>query len=104
MNAIRRDEELDNIHSIYVDQWDWEKVITEQRTLDYLKETVQDIVDCIYHTSFTVRWKYHSIPVVVDRHVTFITTRVRRFVSKFRAGGENIVLCGTSYHFYSANW
>ena len=76
MNAIRRDEELDNIHSIYVDQWDWEKVITrEQRTLDYLKETVQDIVDCIYHTSFTVRWKYHSIPVVVDRHVTFITTQ-----------------------------
>ena len=42
MNAIRRDEALDNLHSIYVDQWDWERVISkEQRTIDYLKETVQ---------------------------------------------------------------
>lgn len=46
MNAIRRDEELDNLHSIYVDQWDWEKVITkEQRTEEYLEETV----NTIYH-------------------------------------------------------
>ena len=48
MNAIRRDEELDNIHSIYVDQWDWEKVITrKERTLDYLKEVASTIVNCI---------------------------------------------------------
>ena len=45
MNAIRRDEELDNLHSVYVDQWDWEKVITaETRTIDYLQSTVRAIV------------------------------------------------------------
>lgn len=45
MNAIRRDEELDNVHSIYVDQWDWEKVITkEERNLDFLKETVKKYI------------------------------------------------------------
>ncbi|HKK95011.1 MAG TPA: aspartate--ammonia ligase, partial [Anaerovoracaceae bacterium] len=44
MNAIRRDEELDNIHSIYVDQWDWEKIVLkEDRTLDYLKDTVKKL-------------------------------------------------------------
>ena len=52
MNAIRRDEELDNLHSIYVDQWDWEKVITaDQRTLDFLQDTVRDIVDAVCATS-----------------------------------------------------
>lgn len=76
MNAIRRDEVLDNIHSIYVDQWDWEKVITrETRTIAYLKETVQAIVDCIYHTAFMVHWKYQQIPAVIDRHVHFMTTQ-----------------------------
>ena len=49
MNAIRRDEEMDNLHSIYVDQWDWEKVITrEERTTEYLKQTVQKIVDAVF--------------------------------------------------------
>ena len=48
MNALRPDEELDNIHSIYVDQWDWEKVITkEQRTLAFLKKTVRRIYEAI---------------------------------------------------------
>ncbi|MGI6545817.1 MAG: aspartate--ammonia ligase [Fastidiosipilaceae bacterium] len=76
MNAIRRDEVLDNIHSIYVDQWDWEKAIGRaDRTIDYLKQTVQDIVDCIYQSSFMVRWKFHQIPVVVDRNIAFITTQ-----------------------------
>ena len=47
MNAIRRDEEMDNLHSIYVDQWDWEKVITrEERTIEYLKQTVQKHRGC----------------------------------------------------------
>ena len=51
MNAIRRDEEMDNLHSIYVDQWDWEKVITrEERTIEYLKQTVQKIVDAVCGT------------------------------------------------------
>lgn len=52
MNAIRRDEDLDNIHSIYVDQWDWEKVITkEQRTQEYLQSTVKQIVKAISQTA-----------------------------------------------------
>ena len=55
MNAIRRDEEVDNIHSIYVDQWDWEKVITrEDRTVDYLKQTVRAIVQAVCETSEAV--------------------------------------------------
>ncbi len=56
MNAIRREEELDNLHSIYVDQWDWEKVITkEQRTQEYLLGVVQSIVDAIAQTEHTLR-------------------------------------------------
>ena len=52
MNAIRRDEELDNVHSIYVDQWDWEKIITkENRNLDYLKLIVRAIVKAICNTN-----------------------------------------------------
>ena len=78
MNAIRRDEELDNLHSIYVDQWDWEKIITrEQRNPDYLKGVVQGIVDAICETQNTLRAIY---PVLcahtpVKRQVTFITTQ-----------------------------
>ena len=51
MNAIRRDEEPDNLHSVYVDQWDWEKVLAPRdRNEDYLKETVRTIVECICQT------------------------------------------------------
>ena len=52
MTAIRRDDEMDELHSIYVDQWDWEKVIGEQdRTINYLKQTVRDIAKCVVMTS-----------------------------------------------------
>ena len=52
MNAIRRDEEVDNLHSVYVDQWDWEKIISkENRTIDYLKKTVEKIVNAICDVS-----------------------------------------------------
>ncbi len=77
MNAIRRDEELDNLHSIYVDQWDWEKIITpQQRNADYLKAVVQCIVDAVCETQATLRAMY---PVLctrppVRREVTFVTT------------------------------
>ena len=51
MNAIRRDEELDSLHSAYVDQWDWEKIITrEQRNADFLKQTVCSIVNALSET------------------------------------------------------
>ena len=76
MNAIRRDEELDNIHSIYVDQWDWEKVITkEDRTLDYLKETVRKIVGVICDTSELLKIDFPEISVNLKREVSCITTQ-----------------------------
>lgn len=62
MNAIRRDEDLDNLHSVYVDQWDWEKVIEESdRTLDFLKETVVDIVQAICDTEDELRQRFHAL-------------------------------------------
>lgn len=65
MNAIRADEELDNLHSLYVDQWDWEKTITEEdRTLDFLKETVRKIYKAIKKTEEDV---YHRFPHITPR-------------------------------------
>ena len=79
MNAIRRDEELDNIHSIYVDQWDWERVITkEDRTLDYLIKTAQDIVDVICVTNEILRFaipETRDITVNLKREMKAITTQ-----------------------------
>lgn len=76
MNAIRRDEELTNLHSVYVDQWDWEKVITrEMRNLTYLKETVTSIVEAICDTLDKVKSAYPSIPVTLSREVSFVTTQ-----------------------------
>ena len=76
MNAIRRDEEMDNLHSIYVDQWDWEKVIDRsQRNLDYLKETVGLIVDAICKTLDEMKRDYPQLPVFLSRDVSFITTQ-----------------------------
>ena len=75
MNAIRRDEILDNTHSIYVDQWDWEVVINpDQRTTSYLRQTVQGIVDSICATSERLRWDYPNLPVM-KKEVTFITAQ-----------------------------
>ena len=76
MNAIRRDEELDNLHSVYVDQWDWEKVILpEERTLGTLRQTVLAIVDAIYYTQQVVCAKYEQLMPVVCRDVAFITAQ-----------------------------
>jgi len=75
MNAIRRDEEPDNIHSIYVDQWDWEKVISrENRNVDYLKATVQAIVDAICDTNEALQDEFPQLNCKLDRNVSFITT------------------------------
>ncbi len=75
MNAIRRDEELDNTHSIYVDQWDWEKIIRkEDRNLDYLKETVRRIVNVICNTLDEVKYHFESLRTELCRDVTFITS------------------------------
>lgn len=76
MNAIRRDEDLDNYHSIYVDQWDWEKVITKQeRNLDYLKQTIHDIIDAVADTCDEVKKEFPTITTEIERNVTFITTQ-----------------------------
>ena len=76
MNAIRRDEELTNLHSLYVDQWDWEKIITpQQRNEDCLKETADAIVNAVCDTLETVKAAYPQIPVTLSRDITFITTQ-----------------------------
>ena len=78
MTAIRRDEEPDNLHSVYVDQWDWEKVLAPRdRNEDYLKETVRTIVECICQTQATLRAMFPqllSLPLV-ERQVTFVTAQ-----------------------------
>ena len=76
MNAIRRDEELDALHSVYVDQWDWEKVITrETRTVEQLKETVRQIVAAVRDTLDAVKKEYPALPVELSREVSFVTTQ-----------------------------
>ena len=76
MNAIRRDEELDNLHSCYVDQWDWEKVITkEDRTIETLKETVRTIFKIIKHMQHEVWYKYPNAVNHLPKEITFITSQ-----------------------------
>ena len=79
MNAIRRDEDvLDNLHSVYVDQWDWEKVIEQKdRTIDYLKTTVMDIAAAVSETERTMRAIYPQLQVMpqLERQVTFVTAQ-----------------------------
>ena len=76
MNAIRRDEDLDNIHSIYVDQWDWEKIITkDNRNLDYLKLIVRAIVRAICDTNDRLHVRFPQLRVELEREVSFVTTQ-----------------------------
>ena len=77
MNAIRRDEDdLDNIHSVYVDQWDWEKIISrEDRNEAYLKATVRAIVAAVCETSEALNVAFPSLRVKLDREVYFVTTQ-----------------------------
>ncbi len=78
MNAIRRDEELDNLHSIYVDQWDWEKVITkEERTVEYLQRTVRAIVSAVCAAEMNLHAQFpqlYELPLHTP-DVTFITAQ-----------------------------
>ena len=76
MNAIRRDEEMDNLHSVYTDQWDWEKIITpETRNVEYLKNVVRGIVGAICDTLDFLRCRYPQIGVELTRNVKFITSQ-----------------------------
>jgi len=78
MNAIRRDEDLDNIHSAYVDQWDWEKIITERdRTVDYLKQTVRSIVRALATTQTFLKSVFPQLAAIPDINadVYFVTSQ-----------------------------
>ena len=76
MNAIRRDEELDNLHSIYVDQWAWGKVIDEStRNEAYLKDTVRRIVSAICGTLDELKWQFSSLDTDLCRDVFFLTAQ-----------------------------
>ncbi|NLX71732.1 MAG: aspartate--ammonia ligase, partial [Bacteroidales bacterium] len=73
MNAIRPDEDLDNTHSIYVDQWDWERHVTvKERNLDYLKKVVSGIYEVMKRTEFVVYEKYPQIRPILPEEITFI--------------------------------
>ena len=76
MSAIRRDEETDNIHSIYVDQWDWEKIIDRQdRNIDFLKETVRTIYRVLRKTEKYMAIQYDYITEILPEDIFFITTQ-----------------------------
>ena len=76
MNAIRRDEDLDAIHSVYVDQWDWEKIINrEDRKLSYLKKTVKSIYKALKKLAKAVNAKYPAITHSIPDEITFISTK-----------------------------
>ena len=76
MNAVRRDEDLDAIHSIYVDQWDWEKIILKtDRRLSYLKATVRSIFRVLKKTALAVNKKYPTITTNLPDDITFVTTK-----------------------------
>ncbi len=76
MNAIRRDEELDNLHSIYVDQWDWEKVIDrESRNEGTLRDTARRIVSAICGTLDELKWQFADLNTELCRDVSFITSQ-----------------------------
>lgn len=76
MNAIRRDEDTDNIHSIYVDQWDWEKIITpEERCEETLRETVRAIYKALKHTEKYMAIQYEYIHEILPKEIFFVTTQ-----------------------------
>lgn len=76
MNAIRRDENTDELHSLYVDQWDWEKVLLDSdRTFEYLKNTVNTIYNVIYEVGKEVEVEYPILKNTLPEHIHFISTQ-----------------------------
>ena len=76
MSAVRRDEITDNIHSIYVDQWDWEKVISkEERNLEFLKSTVRSVYNVLRKTEKYMAIQYDYIHEILPTDIFFITTQ-----------------------------
>ena len=94
MNAIRRDDNVDNIHSIFVDQWDWEKVITrEQRNIDFLKDAVKSIVKAIAYTKRKVSLRYPVLSGEICNEPFFITTEelLRKYPDKTAKERERLI-------------
>ncbi len=94
MNAIRRDEDFDNLHSCYVDQWDWEMVITrEQRTSDFLHEVVRNIFKIIKHMEHEVWYKFPQAVYHLPDEISFLTTKELedRWPDKTRKERENLI-------------
>ncbi len=75
MSAVRRDEETDNIHSIYVDQWDWEKIMTrEQRNIEFLQDTVRNVYKALRKTEKFMAIRYDYIEEILPHDIFFVTT------------------------------
>ena len=94
MNALRPDEDLDNIHSIYVDQWDWEKVIRkEDRNLDFLKKTVRRIYEAIKVTENKIYVEFPQIKPVLPEDIFFITAEelLQRYPGKSPKEREDLI-------------
>lgn len=94
MNAIRADEELDNVHSLYVDQWDWEMAIREEdRTVYYLREVVRSIFRCLKRTEFFIYDRYDKIRPILPDDITFIYAEdlQKAYPDKTPKERENIV-------------
>ncbi len=94
MNAIRRDEEIDNIHSCYVDQWDWEKIISkEERCEQVLIDTVNDIFKVIKHMEHEVWYKYPQAVNTLPDQIHFVTTQQLedRWPDKSSKERENLI-------------
>lgn len=94
MNAIRADEELDNLHSLYVDQWDWESVITEsERNIDFLKDVVRRIYSAILRTEFIVCERYSSLKPFLPRDIRFIHSEdlLQMYPDKTAKERENLI-------------
>lgn len=76
MNAIRRDDDADNIHSVFVDQWDWEKVISKkERTIETLKDTVNDVYKCLRKTEKYLAIQYDYIEEILPQDIFFVTSQ-----------------------------
>lgn len=94
MSAIRRDEETDNIHSLYVDQWDWEKIIDKsERNMETLKETVFRIYMAIKQTEYYICGKYHFMDPFLPNEISFVTTQELedRWPDKTAKERENLI-------------
>jgi aspartate--ammonia ligase len=94
MNAVRPDETIDEIHSIYVDQWDWEKIISpEERNLETLRNTVESIYDCICRTEYHLASQYASIRPVLPEKIFFVSAEelFRRWPDADPKERENLI-------------